>query len=141
MFRDVWCLTPHWKWMFIAMLLLHGGYHILFFDAFINLWNAGFQETEVFTGSLYLYSVIFIPLLQLVAGLMLVLGYKEKLVLGVLFYVLLFAGYCALDSNYPLGFMAYFGMAFFGLFVLSGQYCDCSCQESKKYRKIPTGGM
>lgn len=140
MFKEVWCLTPYWKRLFIGVLLVHGAYNILFFDDYLNLWNVGLSNTEFFQGPWYYYSISYLPLLELIAGLLLIFGYMKKLVLGVIFYALLFAGYYSLDSNYILNFLIYFGMAFFSLFVLFGQY-NKQCGDDTDRIKIPTGGM
>jgi hypothetical protein len=140
MFKEVWCMTSHWKRIFIGILLIHGAYNILYFDHYLNVWNAGITQTELFSGLRYYYFISYLPLMELVTGLLLIFKVKEKLLLGAIFYVLLFAGYYALDSDYLVNFFMYFGMAFFGLFVLSGQYVR-KCGEDNPYKEIPTGGM
>ena len=140
MFKEVWCLTSYWKRIFVTVLLLHGAYHILFFDDYLNLWNTGVVNTEFFGGSLSYYLISYLPVLELGTGLLLVLGYLKKFLLGLIFYILLFAGYYALDSNYLTGFLFFFALAFFSLFVLFGQY-HRHCPDENKALKVPTGGM
>lgn len=140
MFKELWCLSSHWKKLFIGVLLAHGAYNILYFDNYLHLWHIGFNQTELFNGLWYYYFISYLPLIELATGLMLIFRIREKFLLGTIFYVLLFAGYYALDSNYIMNFLMYFSMAFFGLFVLLGQYTP-NCGERTSYKNIPSGGM
>ncbi|WP_224489174.1 hypothetical protein [Robertkochia flava] len=140
MFKEVWCITPYWKRIFISILLLHGVYNILFFDDYLDLYNMGASGVRFFDDVWFYYFISYLPLLELGIGLLLVFGFRKKLMLGTIFYLLLLAGYYALDSNYLTGFLVFFALAFFSLFILFGQY-HMHCREENKNTKVPTGGM
>ena len=140
MLNRVWCITPHWKKLFILVLLLHGGFNILYFDDYIGLWNTALNQTEFFKSELFYYYINYLPVLELSAGLLLLFGYMRNKILGTMFYLFLIGGYYALDSNQLLSFLILFGLAFFSLFILFGQYRG-DCSEDKEIFKIPTGGV
>lgn len=140
MFKKIWCTTPHWKRLFMIVLLAHGAFNILFFEDYISLWETTKYLSGFFNNSLFYYFINGLPVLELSAGLLLLFGYLRKSLLIAVFYIFLIAGYYALDSNQFSSFLLYFTMAFFSLFVFIGHFYK-TCDEVNKVKNIPAGEL
>ncbi len=130
MLTGIWCLTPLWKRIFMIALLFHGAWNILFFEAYINLWDSNLYPSSFFDRSSFYYFINMLPVLELGSGLLLFFGFIRKKLLVVTFYAFLTGSFYALDNNQVLSFVVFLSMAFFSLLILFGHfYKDCDRED------------